>query len=159
MQRSVKPKNMSSPHGVPGHSPTKESNTSARDESRESKAAPQDDAAQHKPNNRPPCSRTAEGHPPTIGPNNWSSKVIEDYEEQAGLYNFAEELRESEPPVEPWFVEAARLRRTYILWLNKRLAMCREDILERRQPSDKDMEELGKALHLQGKLSYATRNL
>lgn len=159
MRQSVGPKNMSSLHGPPGHSPSKESNPSARDESRKSKAAPQDDAAQHKPNNRPPSSETTKGHLSIIGPNDWSSKAVEDYEEQAGLYDFAEELRNSIPPVEPWFLEASRLRRFYILWLNKRLAMCRKDILERMQPSDKDMEDLGRVLHLQGKLQHAVRNL
>ena len=74
------------------------------------------------------------------------------YEEQAGLYDFAEELHNCNPPVEPWFPEGTRLQRIHIHWLNKRLAMCRKDIIERQQPSDNDMEELGKVLHLQGKL-------
>jgi hypothetical protein len=143
---------MSSLHGASGRSPSKKSNPSAREKSGESKAALQDDATQHKPNNRPPAAEATEGRLPTIGPNDWSAKAIEDYEEQAGLYDFAEELRNSKPPVQPWFIEASRLRRIHILWLNKRLAMCRKDILERMQPSDKDMEELGKVLHSQGKL-------
>lgn len=143
---------MSSPHGASGRSPARESNPSARGEPGEVKAAPQDDAAPQDPPTRPPKSAPVEGDVPTTNPNDWSAKAIEDYEEQAGLYDFAEELRNSKPPVEPWFIEASRLRRTYILWINKRLAMCRKDILERMQPSDKDMEELGKVLHLQGKL-------
>ena len=81
-----------------------------------------------------------------------SSSSSDEYEEQAGLYDFAEELRNEEPPVEPWFLEGSRLRRIYILWLNKQLALCRKDILERQQPSDRDMEQLGKILHLQGKI-------
>jgi len=81
--------------------------------------------------------------------------MTDEYEEQAGLYDFAEELHNCNPPVEPWFLEGSRLRRIYVLWLNKRLAMCRKNILERQQPSDKDMEGLGKVLHLQGKLPRA----
>lgn len=86
-------------------------------------------------------------------PDALSSSSSGEYEEQAGLYDFAEELRNENPPVEPWFLESSRLRRIYILWLNKQLALCRKDILERQQPSDQNMEQLGKILHLQGKFS------
>jgi hypothetical protein len=74
-----------------------------------------------------------------------------DDEEQAGLYDLAEELRSREPPVEPWFLEMSRLRRIYILWLNKQLSLCRKSILGRQRARDEDMEVLGKVLHLQGK--------
>jgi hypothetical protein len=73
-------------------------------------------------------------------------------EEQAGIYDLAEELRNRDPPVEPWFLEMSRLRRIYILWLNKQLSLCRKSILGRQKARDKDMEALGKVLHLQGKI-------
>lgn len=81
------------------------------------------------------------------GPNSWESD-----DEQVGLYDFSEELRLKKPAVEPWFLEMSRLRRIYILWLNKRLSLSRKSILGRQSASDEDMEELGKVLHLQGKL-------
>lgn len=108
-----------------------------------------------------PSPRTASGGPSPIP----SSRVLgistdknnhnswEDDDEQAGLYDFAEELRLQDPAVEPWFLEMSRLRRIYILWLNKRLSLSRKSVLERQSASDKDMEELGKVLHLQGGLS------
>jgi hypothetical protein len=76
-----------------------------------------------------------------------------DFDEEAGLYNLAEELRSRDPPVEPWFLEMTRLRRIYILWLNKQLALSRKSILGSQRASDKDMERLGELLHLQGKLN------
>ena len=114
----------------------------------------------HDPNlttTRPSATETTETQDSTTNPNDWSWKTTDDYEEQAGLYDFAEDLRNKEPPVEPWFLEGSRLRRIYILWLNNWLAICRKDIIERQQPSDKDMEELGKVLHLQGKLPRAAQ--
>lgn len=75
----------------------------------------------------------------------------EEEKEQMGIYIFSEELRNANPPVEPWFMEMSRLRRMYILWINRQLALCRKSILEQRRPSDEDMENLGKVLHLQGK--------
>jgi hypothetical protein len=82
-----------------------------------------------------------------------SRRSSEDYDgEQAGLYDLAEDLRNREPAVEPWFLEMSRLRRIYILWLNKRLSLCRKSILEQQQASDKDMKALGEVLHLQGKI-------
>lgn len=75
----------------------------------------------------------------------------DDENEQVGLYNLAEELRSRDPPVEPWFMEMSRLRRIYIMWLNKRLSLCRKSILGRRRASDEDMKVLGEILHLQGK--------
>ena len=146
---------MSSPNGASDSSPSRNPSPSAREDSGGLKAAHQDDNILHDPDlttTRPSATETTGTQDPTANPNDWSPKMTDEYEEQAGLYDFAEELRNSKPPVEPWFLEGSRLRRIYILWLNKRLAMCRKDILERQQPSDKDMEELGKVLHLQGKL-------
>lgn len=80
------------------------------------------------------------------------SSFSEDDGEQGGLYDFAEELRTNNPPTEPWFLEMSRLRRLYILWLNKRQALMRKKILEGKRASDQDMEEVGRILHLQGKL-------
>jgi hypothetical protein len=84
--------------------------------------------------------------------NDLNPGTINEYTEEDGLYDLAEELRTRDPPVEPWFLESSRLRRMYILWLNKQLAVCRKDILESEKPSDKHMETLGKVLHLQGML-------
>jgi hypothetical protein len=75
----------------------------------------------------------------------------DDYDEHAALYDFAEELRMEEPAAEPWFLEMSRLRRIYILWLNKRLSLCRKSILGRKKASDDDVKVLGEVLHLQGK--------
>ena len=75
-----------------------------------------------------------------------------DDDEQVGLFNLSEELRSRDPPTEPWFLEMTRLRRIYILWLNKQLALCRKSILQRERASDDDMKTLGKVLHLQGKI-------
>lgn len=103
-------------------------------------------------NTRPSTLGAAGERSKIPSPDVLSSTSPDEYEEQAGLYDFAEELRNKEPPVEPWFLEGSRLRRMYILWLNKQLALCRKGILERQQPSDQDMEDLGKILHLQGKI-------
>jgi len=82
-----------------------------------------------------------------------SRRSSEDYDdEQVGLYDLAEKLRNADPAVEPWFLEMSRLRRIYILWLNKRLSLCRKSILGNQQASDEDMEALGEVLHLQGKI-------
>jgi hypothetical protein len=78
-----------------------------------------------------------------------------DDEEETSLYDLAEELRNRDPVVQPWFLEMSRLRQIYILWLNKQLSLSRKSILERQRASDKDMETLGKILHLQGKLIRA----
>lgn len=73
--------------------------------------------------------------------------------EDVNLYLFAEELYDERPiPAEPWFLEMTRLRRAYILHLNKRLAKHRKRFFEERQATDKDMEDLGKTLHEQGQL-------
>ena len=68
--------------------------------------------------------------------------------EESGLFDFAEGLREDQN--EPWFMEMSRLRRCHFLYLNKRLAACRKRILQRRQVSDKDMEDLTILLRDQG---------
>jgi hypothetical protein len=75
----------------------------------------------------------------------------DDEDEQAALYDLVEELRNRVPPVEPWFLEMSRLRRIYILWLNKQLSLCRKLILGHRRASDEDMKVLGEVLHSQGK--------
>lgn len=74
-----------------------------------------------------------------------------DFDEELGLYNLAEELRQQNPPAEIWFLEMTRLRRIHTLWLNKQLALSRKSILGRRRATDDDMGRLGKVLHLQGK--------
>lgn len=74
-----------------------------------------------------------------------------DAPDQTGLFRFSEELHKEERPVEPWFLEMSRLRRMYILWVNKRLAQCRKNILQLQQPTDQDMKDLGEVLHLQGR--------
>jgi hypothetical protein len=88
---------------------------------------------------------------PTPYPNSYQSSD-NDEDEQVGLYNLAENLRNQTPPVEPWFLEMSRLRRIYVMWLNKRLALCRKSLLGHRKASDEDMEALGKVLQLQGKI-------
>jgi hypothetical protein len=75
-----------------------------------------------------------------------------DDEEETSLYDLAEELRNRDPVVQPWFLEMSRLRQIYILWLNKQLSLCRKTILGRQRARDEDMEALGKVLHLQGKM-------
>jgi hypothetical protein len=86
-----------------------------------------------------------------------SCRNSEDYDgEQAGLYDLAEKLRNENPAVEPWFLEMSRLRRIYILWLNKRLSLCRKSILGQQRASDKDMKALGEVLHLQGEIIEGT---
>jgi hypothetical protein len=87
---------------------------------------------------------------PTAYPNSYEGSG-NDEDEQVGLYNLAEKLRNQDPAVEPWFLEMSRLRRIYVLWLNKRLALCRKSILTNRKASDEDMKALGEVLHLQGK--------
>jgi hypothetical protein len=88
---------------------------------------------------------------PTAYPNSCQGSD-NDEAEQVGLYDLAENLRNHDPPVEPWFLEMTRLRRIYIMWLNKRLALCRKSLLGHRKASDEDMKELGEVLHLQGKV-------
>ena len=97
-------------------------------------------------------SGTASNHSvrTTAYPNSYEGSASDEVE-QVGLYNLAEELRNQDPPVEPWFLEMPRLRRIYIMWLNKRLALCRKSILGHRKASDEDMKALGEVLHLQGK--------
>lgn len=110
-----------------------------------------DAALQDVPTGRDTSAKQAQAtKPATSIVNSLGTDSVDGDEEEAGLYDFAEELRTEKQPVEPWFLEGSRLRRIYILWLNKRLAMCRKNILERQQPSDRDMEELGKIFHLQG---------
>jgi hypothetical protein len=98
------------------------------------------------------ASAVPSSHPLGVPTDKYCHNSWEDDDEQAGLYDFAEELYQKDPAVEPWFLEMSRLRRIYILWLNKRLSLSRKSILERQSASDEDMEELGKVLHLQGKL-------
>lgn len=89
-----------------------------------------------------------------------SNRTSEDDEdEQTALYDLSEELRSERPVAEPWTLEMSRLRRIYILWLNKRLSLCRRTILERQRVSEEDMRNLGEVLRLQGKAarqSYCT---
>jgi hypothetical protein len=105
----------------------------------------------------PDVAQTASTTPPSqptrlaTNQNSYGNSDASD-EEQAGLYDLAEELRSRHPPVEPWFLEMSRLRRIYILWLNKQLSLCRKTILGRQRARDEDMEALGKVLHLQGKM-------
>ncbi|KAM0722576.1 hypothetical protein Q7P37_002017 [Cladosporium fusiforme] len=73
----------------------------------------------------------------------------DDEDEQMALYDFSEELRSERPVAEPWILEMSRLRRIYILWLNKRLSLCRRTILEHQRVSDEDMRNLGDVLRLQ----------
>lgn len=75
----------------------------------------------------------------------------DDEDEQMALYDFAEELRSERPVAELWTLEMSRLRRIYMLWLNKRLSLCRRTILERQRVSEEDMRNLGEVLRLQGK--------
>ena len=70
--------------------------------------------------------------------------------ENAALYEFAAELRAEKPPGEPWYMEMTRLRRLYFLYLNRQLAQCRKRILERREVSDDEMNELKVLLRDQG---------
>lgn len=70
--------------------------------------------------------------------------------ENAALYEFAAELRAEKPPGEPWYMEMTRLRRLYFLYLNRQLAQCRKRILERREVSDDEMNELKGLLRDQG---------
>jgi hypothetical protein len=153
---------MSSPNGASDSSPSRDPSASVHEDSGGLRSTPQEDNILHDPNlttSRSSTMDVTEDQDPIIDQDDWSSKITDEYVEQAGLYDFAEELRNSEPPIEPWFLEGSRLRRIYILWLNKRLAMCRKDILESQHPSDKDMEELGKVLHLQGKLPCSAQKL
>lgn len=128
---------MSSPNGAFDSNSSRNPSPSAREASGGLTARPQVENILHDPNlttTHPSATETTETQDPTTNPNDGSSKLTDDNEERAGLYDFAEELRNCNPPVEPWFLENSRLRGIYILWLNKRLAMSRKDILERQQP-------------------------
>lgn len=83
----------------------------------------------------------------------WSSmdSVNSAYDdEELGLFDFAETVRDEIPPGEPWFMEMTRLRRLHFLWLNKELAAVRKKILENKRASDDDMRALQGLLRDQG---------
>lgn len=77
-------------------------------------------------------------------------------DEERTLFDFAEELRNEEPPGEPWFMEMSRLRHLHFLWLNKELACLRKKILEDKRASSDDMRTLQTLLRDQGRSRLRT---